>query len=382
MPMMLQRLATAALILLAAAPLSGCPAYTTGMPMPMPYYPPVAPRPDAGLDGPSLYDAYQGAARWMGAHYPGYQLLSAEGLAIGQTGRAGAKGWTFKFAVSRLQPVEPIDPPLPEPYATPAPDLPPMPVATPAPRYVLQPGEEGGPPADGTAKADLMMPARDDAGAPYYLGVALDPTPVATQDRQIPRKMPPPRSYRQCFTLTVDGGGRVLAPEDAEPDDSSPIDFTRTLPVTRILEAVADLGSPIGSAGARVHVYADAKRGAVVEVDPQVATRIDYPAVSTDDPVNYPTVGPVPGGADGPYADGPYADGPYAGGPYAGGPYADGPYADGTQADYPNRGPVYGVKCMAAPTTKYSPAPSGVLYRGSYLFDAYTGVLLARPTRI
>ena len=133
-------------------------------------------------------------------------------------------------------------------------------------------------------------------------------------------------------------------------------EFNKTVSLVKLLTEVEELGNLIGPAGVKVSIRSDAGRGAVVEIDPQVAVRDTTPA-------GYPTYnnsGPEP--SDGPYASS--AEGPYAGSA--------------------NRPGGYAVKCMAPPEwpNQYETDPNGVLYRGSYLFNAYTGELIARPARI
>lgn len=361
--MKLEKLATAALLTIMALPLTGCPVYPhTGVPYtpgPYPYKPPVA----DSLNGPSLGDAYHDVEKWLASHYPGASLVAVDGPAVGRSGRSGGKGWTFKYAVAAQ-----VDP-QPQPWPTP------MPKPTPSqpPKWTLQPGEQYGPPAE-----DAALVGNRSAG------IVSNNNPYLRYDepaREGKQWVAPPRT--RYMAITVDGSGRLLAPEDvpgptevaAVPasfvgapaskdlyqDDRVSIlpfpmpqpapqalDFNRTVSITKLLATIEDFGNRISPAGVRVAIGTEAGGRAVVDIDPQVADR-GY------GPTDYPTYGP-------------YGPEP------SGGPYAASE----------NRKPGYGVQCVAPPDRPwpYETGSSGVLYRGTYLFNAYTGELLSRPARI
>ncbi len=319
------RIVAALLLVGSALPLAGCPVYP-GHPLPpptaypkMPYEIPEAP---AQFGGPSLAEAYQQADRWMDGHYPGALLIRAESLQVDRTGRASARGWTFKYALGQSQPVAmlPVAPP------------------TPRPKYVLAPGEEGGAPADDQMS---IMPI-------------VDPLPPTEPEFPLPMPKPAPERY---MVIGVDGTGHVLAPEDADGElQRGKIDFARTVAVSRLLAEIDDLGASIGSAGARLTLYTRGGR-TVFEIDPGVASRGSYePSADTE-----------------PY---PYED------DYSAQPAVMNQSA-GLVTGNSNSGAGYSVKCVAPPAPRpYQTAKPGVLYRGTYVFDAYTAELISRPHRL
>lgn len=383
----LRNLAAATLLTFLTLPLGGCPMFPSPVPYtpaPYPYFPPEA----GEFDGPSLNDAHHDVEKWLASHYPGARLVAVDGPAVGRSGRAGARGWTFRYAVQSPEP------PRPQPWPTPMP----RPTASPEPDWVLRPGELYGPPATPYLLFD------DEPQAVPVEKIPVSSTPAPDLGRPWPGE--PTTRY---LAITVDGEGRLLAPEDVvAPTDpgygqgepaqgagreapaasgdrltilsvpqiipapqpqrlSQPrpalqplpvpqprpfppaLDFARIVSLRKLLATVEDLGTPIGPAGARVAIRTDAAHGAVVEIDLQVGSR---PQLS----------GPVPG----------YRS------------YEPEPAVDPYLAQGANRKGAYTVECVAPPgqPRPYEKGTDGVLYRGSYKFGAYTGELLSRPARI
>ena len=355
---MFKRIATATLAAAQASLLTGCLGISAPPVISNPM-PPIArpqPVPPAGT-GPSLTDAFHVANRWMASHYPASRLIAADGAQVTRDGRAGSRGWDFKYAVGEVKPLPIVINPMP-PTFKPQPD--PNPVATPRPRFVLEPGEPGAEPrvvpqsedlAHGMVAAPAHAKVTEDRSAAAMPAHGLMPLPHPRPDRTPPGM---PKMAERYMSISVDGRGRVLAPEDAvwEPQ-AAPVDFARTMAVSRILASVEDMGSYPGAGGFRVILRHDPARGPIYEVTTEVAVR-DVPPAEPCYACDEPAIQPYP--------DEKCTDCAYA---------ASSPEA--------NSRPKYGVMMTVAP---YIPPTPRVLYRGSYLFNAYTGDVLARPSRL
>jgi hypothetical protein len=347
---MFKRIATATLAAVQASLLTGCLGISAPPVISNPMPPIARPQivPPAGT-GPSLTDAFHVANRWMSAHYPTSRLIAAEGAQVGRDGHAGSRGWEFKYAIGEVKPLPIAINPMPPVYK-PRPE--PQNVPTPTPKYVLEPGEPGAEPAPISNMGDPAQGmSQAGAGAPANPAPDILPLPNPRPDRTPPGM---PRMAERYMTISVDGRGRVMAPEAAawEPQ-VGPVDFARTMAVSRILSSVEDMGSYPGAGGFRVTLRSDAARGPIFEVSTEVAERDvppTGPCYQCDDPAIQP------------YPDEKCYDCAYA---------ASSPEA--------NSRPKYGVMMSVAP---YIPPTPRVLYRGSYLFNAYTGDVLSRPSRL
>ncbi|MBM3266511.1 MAG: hypothetical protein FJZ01_02585 [Candidatus Sericytochromatia bacterium] len=351
--MSLNRTAAAALLIAAALPLTGCP-LPTPYPMPVPdvYVKRSVDERPANLAGPTLADAYHQATRWLQQNDgAGARLLAAEAQQVDRAGRTGRNGWVFTFAIGLDRPY-----PLPKP----------LPASSPRPKYVLSPGEPGAAPPP-----DRLMVSQETDVAEDTIGILPFPGPLP---KPHPKPVPTPQPNwlpERVVTIGVDGTGRVLAPEAATTASRAAIDFSRTIALIRVLDQIPDLGAQIGPAGARVALAQQAGR-TVFEIDPQVAYRAE--------PIPEPYYGPEPYDAPQPHGESAASGGP---GHHAASAPASASAAR-RPATRPNPSGGYSVKCVAPPSPPYpyQTDEPGVLYRGTYVFDAYSGELVGRPQRL